>query len=75
MSPKVIRVALSRTIEPQSAVGGWMPRPRKERAEMVRNTKQKRSPNSATSGAAAFGRISRSTSRGRRSPRSRAASM
>ena len=31
MSPKVISVAFSRTMEPQSAVGGWMPRPRKDK--------------------------------------------
>ena len=68
-------MAFSRTIEPQSAVGGWMPRPRKESAEMARNTKQNRSPNSATSGAVAFGRISLTIRYQVFSPRSRAASM
>src|SRR5690242_20831229 len=54
-----MRVALSLTMDPQSAVGGWMPRPRNDRALMVRKTKQKRRPNSAISGGRMFGRISR----------------
>ncbi|MNY32756.1 hypothetical protein D3C86_1669910 [compost metagenome] len=51
-----------------------MPRPRNDKALMNRNTKQKRRPNSAISGAAAFGSTSRVTSQHRPSPRRRAAS-
>ena len=47
--------AFSRTIEPQSAVGGWMPTPRNYRAAIVRNTKENRSPNSATMGGRMLG--------------------
>ena len=55
---KVMSVLFSATIEPQSAVGGWMPTPRKDSAEMVRKTKQKRRPNSVISGGRMLGRIS-----------------
>ena len=30
--PKLIALALSRTMPPQSAAGGWMPRPEEARA-------------------------------------------
>ncbi len=67
-------VAFSRTIEPQSAVGGWMPSPRKDSAAIVRNTKQNRKPNSATSGGRMFGRTSRVMIQPSLSPCRRAAS-
>ncbi|MNC56400.1 hypothetical protein D3C75_1059930 [compost metagenome] len=59
---------------PQSAVGGWIPRPRNDSALMNRKTKQKRKPNSAIKGAAALGSTSRLTSHHSPSPRNRAAS-
>ena len=61
-------------MEPQSAVGGWMPTPRKDSAEMVRNTKQKRRPNSAISGGRMLGTISLKMIQPMPSPRSLAAS-
>ncbi len=72
--PKVIAPAFSLTMPPQSAVGGWMPRPKKLRAAMNKNTKQKRRPNSATSGGMALGRISLRMIHQIFSPRSLAAS-
>ena len=59
---------LSRTMEPQSAAGGWMPRPRKDSAAIVRKTKQNRKPNSASSGERMFGKISRVMIHSSRSP-------
>src|SRR5262249_31385814 len=38
MLPNVIRVAFSRTIVPQSALGGWMPSPRNPRELIKRKT-------------------------------------
>ena len=66
----MISVLFSATIEPQSAVGGWMPTPRKDSAEMVRKTKQKRRPNSVISGGRMLGRISRKMIQPMPSPRS-----
>ncbi len=57
--PKMMPSLLSLTMPPQSAAGGWMPRPRKERVERNRIEKAKRRPNSASSGDSVFGRISR----------------
>jgi hypothetical protein len=74
ISPKLIALALSRTMPPQSAAGGWMPRPRNESELKNRNAKQNRSPNSAISGGSVLGRTSRNTIQGSRSPRSRATS-
>ncbi|MNE68342.1 hypothetical protein D3C80_1639970 [compost metagenome] len=59
---------------PQSANGGWMPRPRNDRPATKRKVKQKRRPNSAISGGSVFGRISRQISQPRPSPRRRAVS-
>ena len=70
----IIRDALSRTIDPQSAVGGCIPTPRKESAAIVRNTKQNLSPNSAIKGGMIFGKISRRIIQPSPSPRKRAAS-
>ena len=72
--PKVMAPEFSRTIEPQSAVGGWMPSPRKLSAAINKKTKQNRRPNSATSGGMALGRISWRMIHQRPSPLSRAAS-
>src|SRR3546814_10401070 len=41
MRPKLMALALSRTMPPQSACGGWMPRPRKDRADRNRKAKQR----------------------------------
>ena len=57
-SRNALRLPASNNIVPRLGLGGWMPRPRKLSAEIKRNTKQKRSPNSASRGAVILGKIS-----------------
>ena len=72
--PKLIARPFSRTMPPQSAYGGWMPRPKKLKPATNRKLKQKRKPNSEIMGGRAFGKISRRISHHSPSPRRRAAS-
>jgi hypothetical protein len=39
-SPAAIQVSFYRIMEPQSAVSSWILIPRKDKAEVIRNTKQ-----------------------------------
>ncbi len=72
--PNVMAAEFSLTILPQSAIGGFMPSPKKLNDAIKRNTKQNRNPNSAIRGGMAFGKISCRMSHQRPSPRNLAAS-